>query len=103
MTNPASKYCEENGSELEIVTTNDGSQFGLCKFEDYSCEEWTYFRGECNIEGDTKKIINALTAKGLNLTGMKVVIHKHLGKHIAGSIISINVLKGGDYVFATKK
>lgn len=100
--NPASKYCEENGGELEIVSNNDGSQFGLCKLEDYSCEGWTYFRGECDIEGDAEKIRKALIAQGLNLTGMKVVIHKHLGKHIGGGVVPVDMLGGGGYVFAVK-
>lgn len=102
MTNPASKYCEENNGKLEIITQSDGSQFGLCQFEDYSCEEWAYMNGECTIEEDAEKIKNTLTAKGLNLTGMKVVIHKHLGKYISGGVVPIDMPGGGGYIFATK-
>ncbi len=48
MTNPASAYCELHGYKLEIRTADDGSQIGVCLFEDGSeCEEWAYFRGEC--------------------------------------------------------
>ncbi len=100
--NPASKYCEENGGELEMVTDNEGAQFGLCKFENYSCEEWAYFRDECDIEGDALKIKQELLEKGLNLTGMKVVIHKHLGRDIVGGVVPVDLLGGGGYVFATK-
>lgn len=102
MPNPASEYCEENGGTLEVVTYNEGAQFSICKFEDYSCEEWTYFRDECDIEGDALKIKDALVEKGLNLTGMKVVIYKHLGKDIAGGVVPVDMLGGGGYVFATK-
>ncbi len=48
LPNPASAYCEDQGYALEIVTTADGSQGGLCIFPDGSqCDEWAYFRGEC--------------------------------------------------------
>lgn len=102
MANPASKNCEEKGGTLEIITNKDGSQFGMCNFGDYSCEEWAYFRGECDIEGDAEKIKEALIAKGLDLTGMEVVIHKHLGKYISGGVVPVSRLGGGGYVFAVK-
>ncbi len=48
LPNPASVYCEEQGGALEILTDDEGGQYGLCRFEDGSaCEEWAYFRGEC--------------------------------------------------------
>ncbi len=48
MVNPASAYCEQQGYQLEIVTAADGSQSGVCVFPDgSSCDEWAYFRGEC--------------------------------------------------------
>jgi putative hemolysin len=48
MPNPASVFCEENGGTLEIHTAEDGSQAGMCVFQDGSeCDEWAYFRGEC--------------------------------------------------------
>ncbi len=101
--NPASKYCEENGGVLEIITNKDGSQFGMCKFEDYSCEEWVYFNGECTVDGDAEKIKQVLIAKGLDLTGMEVIIHNHLGKYIAGGVVPVSRLGGGGYVFAVKE
>lgn len=53
LPNPAAVYCEQHGGKLEIVTTADGSQSGLCIFPDGStCDEWTYFRGECKL-GDS--------------------------------------------------
>ena len=46
--NPASKFCEENGGTLNIVTASDGSQTGSCTLKDGRiCEEWAYFRREC--------------------------------------------------------
>lgn len=48
LANPASVYCEEQGGTLEIRTDADGGQVGYCLFEDGSeCEEWAYYRGEC--------------------------------------------------------
>ena len=101
--NPASKFCEENSGKVEIVTEKDGSQFGMCKFEDYSCEEWAYYKGECTLEEDSEKIKKALIDKGLNLTGMKVVIYKHFGKYIEGGVVPVSTLGGGGYVFAVKE
>ncbi|MFA6982150.1 MAG: DUF333 domain-containing protein [Patescibacteria group bacterium] len=102
MANPASVYCEDNGGELQIVSESDGSQFGLCVLGDYSCEEWLYSRGECDISGDEAKIRQALIDKGLSLNNMKVVIKKHLGKYISASVVPITADVGGGYVFAVK-
>ncbi|GIW69921.1 MAG: hypothetical protein KatS3mg101_0668 [Patescibacteria group bacterium] len=55
MANPASVNCQEDGGRLEMITNSDGSQFALCVFENYACEEWAYFRNECDIEGDAEK------------------------------------------------
>jgi len=50
MPNPASVYCEQKGNTLEIRTAADGSQAGVCVFPDGStCDEWAYFRGECDM------------------------------------------------------
>jgi putative hemolysin len=47
LANPASVYCEEQGHTLEM-RTNDNGTYGVCIFADGSeCEEWAYFRGEC--------------------------------------------------------
>ena len=51
LPNPASKYCVDQGYELEIRTDEAGNQYGVCIFPDGSeCEEWEYFRGECTYE-----------------------------------------------------
>lgn len=56
LPNPASVFCEEHDGELEIRTASDGGQHGVCMFEDGSeCEEWDYFRGECQ-PGDFEEV-----------------------------------------------
>ncbi|ACL25081.1 putative hemolysin [Chloroflexus aggregans] len=48
LANPASVYCSEQGGYLEMRTTGDGGQIGVCLFADNSlCEEWAFYRGEC--------------------------------------------------------
>jgi putative hemolysin len=47
MANPASKFCVEQGYQLDIRDEADG-QVGYCLFPDGSeCEEWAFYRGEC--------------------------------------------------------
>ncbi len=49
IANPASVYCINNGGKLEIREDAEGNQYGVCLFSDgIECEEWAYFRGECN-------------------------------------------------------
>ncbi len=48
MPNPASTYCEDQGYTLEIRKDASGGEYGVCIFDDGTeCEEWAYFRGEC--------------------------------------------------------
>lgn len=48
--NPASVYCKERGYQYEIVT-NDSGQYGVCILnESIKCEEWSFFRGECELK-----------------------------------------------------
>ncbi len=52
IANPASTNCLAKGGSLEIKTKEDGSQYGLCYFDDArACEEWALLRGECPIGG----------------------------------------------------
>lgn len=52
LANPASVYCEENGGKVDIRDEADG-QVGYCVFPDGSeCEEWAYYRGECQPGGE---------------------------------------------------
>lgn len=48
MANPASVHCAEQGGTVDIRTDDDGGQVGYCQFDDGSeCEEWAFFRGDC--------------------------------------------------------
>ena len=48
MANPASVYCEKVGGKIDIITKDDGSQYGMCVFANGTeCEEWAYYRSEC--------------------------------------------------------
>lgn len=48
LANPASVRCVEQGGTLKIERRPDGGQYGVCLFVDnYQCEEWALFRGEC--------------------------------------------------------
>jgi len=49
IANPASVYCIDNNGTLEIRTSEDGGQYGVCKKEGKECEEWAFFRGECTL------------------------------------------------------
>ena len=50
--NPASQNCAVKGGELQIERRPDGGQYGVCVFVDnYQCEEWALFRGECPAGG----------------------------------------------------
>ncbi len=61
LPNPASQNCGAQGGTLSIETREDGSQFGVCYFEDNrQCEEWALMRGDCPIGG--LKVTGYLTA-----------------------------------------
>ena len=52
LANPASVNCEEKGGKSVIQTKEDGSQYGLCYFDDArACEEWAMMRGDCPVGG----------------------------------------------------
>ena len=47
MPNPASKFCRDQGYQLEMRTDASGTT-GYCVFPDgRECEEWAFFRDEC--------------------------------------------------------
>jgi putative hemolysin len=51
IANPASVYCEEQGGTIDM-RTNDAGAYGVCVFDDGSeCDEWAFFRGECDRDG----------------------------------------------------
>ena len=52
LANPASQNCVKEGGTLKIERRPDGGQYGVCIFTDnYQCEEWALFRGECPKNG----------------------------------------------------
>ena len=52
IANPASVYCSQSGGELRIEKIGNGSEVGICWFEDgRRCEEWALFRGACPVGG----------------------------------------------------
>lgn len=52
MPNPASVNCEEKGGRLDMRKDASGGEIGICVFPDGSeCEEWAFFRGECQQGG----------------------------------------------------
>jgi putative hemolysin len=52
LANPASVNCADRGGALKIERRPDGGQYGVCVFTDnYQCEEWAMFRGECPVGG----------------------------------------------------
>jgi putative hemolysin len=52
LANPASQNCVARGGMLQIERRPDGGQYGVCVFVDnYQCEEWALFRGECPVGG----------------------------------------------------
>jgi len=52
LANPASVNCADKGGKLTIERRPDGGQYGVCVFTDnYQCEEWAMFRGECPVGG----------------------------------------------------
>lgn len=63
LANPASVHCIEQGGTLRMERRPDGAQFGVCVFvDDYQCEEWALFRGECPKGG--LRITGYVTAAG---------------------------------------
>jgi putative hemolysin len=47
MANPASVNCGKIGGTVEIKKNADGSEYGMCTFQNgTSCEEWALFRNE---------------------------------------------------------
>lgn len=52
LANPASQNCAARGGALNMERRPDGGQYGVCVFTDnYQCEEWAMFRGECPVGG----------------------------------------------------
>lgn len=56
MPNPASSYCTVQGYKLETRTDpTTGGEVGYCVFPDgSSCEEWAFYRGQCQYNPKPK-------------------------------------------------
>jgi putative hemolysin len=66
MANPASVFCEEQGGKLDMRQDASGGVAGVCVFPDGSeCDEWAYFRGECQPGGVTETAVIEPTAPQL--------------------------------------
>lgn len=80
MPNPASVFCEENGGKLEFRQDASGGTVGICVFADGSeCEEWAYFRGECQPQSAvTSEPMPTATAE-LGSDGWKIYRNEALG------------------------
>ncbi len=53
MSNPASKYCIDNGGTIRIISDDAGNQKAMCIFLDGSeCEEWAFYNNTCGIDNN---------------------------------------------------
>jgi putative hemolysin len=93
MANPASVYCNVHDGQSIIRTASDGSQSGVCVFENGNeCDEWLFFRGECTASSPvpgTEKAIQAFLADKYKkpLSEVKVTIQKEAPGYAAGSVL----------------
>ncbi len=61
IANPASTNCIAKGGNSRIETKPDGSQYGICFFDDNrQCEEWALMRGDCPVGG--RKVTGYITS-----------------------------------------
>jgi len=52
IANPAATNCVAQGGTSKIENKPDGSQYGVCYFDDNrQCEEWALLRGDCPVGG----------------------------------------------------
>jgi putative hemolysin len=80
LANPASVRCIEQGGALQMDRRPDGGQFGVCVFTDnYQCEEWALFRGECPKGG--LRVTGYMTPAGryCAITGGRYVVTSATG------------------------
>ena len=69
LANPASVNCQDKGGKLEIRKDSSGGEVGYCQFNDGSeCEEWAFFRGECQVGSSLLKNWQTYTNSKLNFT-----------------------------------
>jgi putative hemolysin len=52
LSNPASQNCVTKGGKIVMAQRCDGGEYGICIFpNNFQCEEWAMFRGECPLGG----------------------------------------------------
>lgn len=52
LANPASQFCVKKGGKILMAQRCDGGEYGICIFpNNFQCEEWAMFRGECPLGG----------------------------------------------------
>jgi len=111
LANPASVFCEENGGQIEIMQDKEGNQYGVCFFSNGSyCEEWAFFRGECEIGNQQKDTVNnAEEIKQLFVEKydkspdeISIVIGQEYADHIRGGVVfgSGGIGEGGNFLAA---
>jgi len=62
LANPAAVKCLDDGGTLEAYMTEEGAA-ALCVFEDNSiCNQWDYFRGDCD-PGDCEKVCDEIDTR----------------------------------------
>jgi putative hemolysin len=107
IANPASTYCIENKGELEIRKDEDGGEYGVCVFGNgKECEEWAFFRGECDnkcFDIENKAILSSVLEKeGLekNICNYSSKIYKDDGNFYYGTLDEDDFIydKGNDEV-----
>ncbi|MEK7167546.1 MAG: DUF333 domain-containing protein [Patescibacteria group bacterium] len=93
LANPASGNCESKGGKAEIEETV-GGQIGICVFsDDTRCEEWAYFRGECQPGGNIivfSPIKNSTVNLPFKVSGQARVFENQLNlriKDVKGNIL----------------
>ena len=73
IANPASVNCVNLSGTVEIKTSADGGQYGMCTFKNgTTCEEWALFRGEgCKAGASVNQtgIANPASVNCVNLGG----------------------------------
>jgi putative hemolysin len=94
MANPASVFCEEQGGRLEIRTAADGGQFGVCLFADGSeCEEWAFFNGECQPDGQPAatiepEVANPAAAYCVQQGGKSMILPDQAGNQVGKCVFA---------------
>jgi putative hemolysin len=58
MANPASTFCIESKGTLEEYTTPEGVSNYCVLPSGQKCDEWAFYRGECNLNQDTSRMMN---------------------------------------------